>query len=68
MHIQVNIFPDPFPIDAYSWNLEINALQRRITNHILDSTVKPKSAAFGSTSLLNKEGMIIATVHIRRGS
>ena len=68
MHIEVNIFPDHFPIDPTSWKVEMINLQDRITELMLDATVDAKSYALGKTTLLANDdsGIIIATVDIRR--
>ena len=71
MHIEVHIFPDSFPIDPYSWSIEMDALAVRIHKVIMDATVNTKSYAMGKTSLLGLDdtpqaGMILATIDIRR--
>jgi len=66
MHIEINIFPDPFPLDTNKWRQAIRLIQSRITDHLLNATVNHKSAAYGEQTFLDDDGMIIATVYIRR--
>jgi len=71
MHIEVHIFPDSFPIDPISWSQQMEILNERIHDLIIDGTVDSKSYAMGKTTLLAidgmpNEGMVLATVDIRR--
>lgn len=65
MHIEIHIFPDPFPIDSESWKSELMKLNRRIELHILQATMNSKAAALGKQAFLDGDGMIIATVDLR---
>ena len=71
MHIEIHIFPDSLPIDPASWSREMNILNTRIHDLVIDATVNAESYAMGKTSLLAVDGepnagMILATVDIRR--
>lgn len=67
MHIEIHIFPDTFSHAPDQWKVEMRDLGSRIETLIEDATVNAKAAALGKTTLLdNANGMIIATVDIRR--
>ncbi len=68
MHIEVNIFPDHFSISRDKWQDEMQMLQARITDYILDATINPTAAAIGNFTLLANDdsGIIVATIDIRR--
>jgi len=80
MHIEIHIFPDSFPIDSISWSEQMGRLNTRIHELVIAATVDAKSYAMGKTSLPSSwlpaallaldgqpnEGMILATVDIRR--
>ena len=71
MHIEIHIFPDSLPIDPVSWSQQMDILNARIHDLVIDATVNAKSYAIGKTSLLALDGdpnagMILATIDIRR--
>jgi len=68
MHIEVNIFPDHFPIDPIGWEQQMALLSERIHTVIIDATVNAKASVLGKTTLLANDdsGIIVATIDIRR--
>lgn len=66
MHIEINIFPNSFPTNPIYWKIKMAELHVRIAERISESTVHSDSGTLGNHTLLDDDGMIIATIDIRR--
>lgn len=67
MHIKVHIFTDKFSDKSKEYAFQIASIQQRITDKILEMTLKAHAGIIGDATLLDHEGMIVATIQVEKG-